>query len=226
MRQIAILGIGVLGYNIAHHVAKRGVDVIAVDRDKRRVEMVKDFVLHAAVADITDEEALRKLGVDGVDLAVVSTGESIEASILAAALCKKMGVREVWGRAISELQSQVLDLLGVHHIINLEEEMGRQVALSIATPKVERFIEITPNINLVEIEPSDRFSGRSLIEADLRNRYEMNVIAIKRFVTAEDGTEKEVVRELPRASDIIHKGDILTVIGTTEGIEKFRRENV
>jgi trk system potassium uptake protein TrkA len=225
MRQIAVLGIGVLGYNIAYHLTKEGVDVIAVDKDRHRIDRVKEFILNAAVADITDEEALRKLGVDKVDLAVVAMGDNIEASILATAIIKKFGVKEVWARAISETQEQVLELLGVDHVINLEEEMGRQLAYSIATPNVDRFVEITENIDLVEVEPSERFVGKSLIEADFRNRYDMNVIAIRRYTKDEEGNEKEVVKELPRASDIIQKGDVLIVIGTSQGIENFRDAN-
>lgn len=225
MRQIAILGIGVLGHNIAHELAKRGVDVIAVDKNKKSVDRVKDYVLNAAVADITDEDALRKLGVDKVDLAVVAIGDNVEASILCTAILKKFGIKEIWARAISDLQSQVLDLLGVTHVVNLEEEMGKQVAQSIVTSKVERFIEITEHINLVEIEPSARFVGKSLLEADFRNRYEMNVIAVKRTVRDEDGREKEIIKELPRASDVIQKGDVLVVIGTAKGIESFRKAN-
>lgn len=225
MRQIAILGIGVLGYNIAYHLTKEGVDVIAVDKDRHRIDRVKEFILNAAVADITDEEALRKLGVDKVDLAVVAMGDNIEASILATAIVKKFGVKEVWARAISETQEQVLELLGVDHVINLEEEMGRQLAFSIATPHVDRFVEITENIDLVEVEPSERFVGKSLIEADFRNRYDMNVIAIRRYTEDEEGNEKEVVKELPRASDVIQKGDVLIVIGTSQGIENFREAN-
>jgi trk system potassium uptake protein TrkA len=225
MRQIAVLGIGVLGYNIAYHLTKEGVDVIAVDKDRHRIDRVKEFILNAAVADITDEEALRKLGVDKVDLAVVAMGDNIEASILATAIIKKFGVKEVWARAISETQEQVLELLGVDHVINLEEEMGRQLAYSIATPNVDRFVEITENIDLVEVEPSERFVGKSLIEADFRNRYDMNVIAIRRYTKDEEGNEKEVVKELPRASDIIQKGDVLIVIGTSQGIENFREAN-
>jgi trk system potassium uptake protein TrkA len=225
MRQIAVLGIGVLGYNIAYHLTKEGVDVIAVDKDRHRIDRVKEFILNAAVADITDEEALRKLGVDKVDLAVVAMGDNIEASILATAIVKKFGVKEVWARAISETQEQVLEILGVDHVINLEEEMGRQLAYSIATPNVDRFVEITENIDLVEVEPSERFVGKSLIEADFRNRYDMNVIAIRRYTKDEEGNEKEVVKELPRASDIIQKGDVLIVIGTSQGIENFRDAN-
>jgi trk system potassium uptake protein TrkA len=225
MRQIAVLGIGVLGYNIAYHLTKEGVDVIAVDKDRHRIDRVKEFILNAAVADITDEEALRKLGVDKVDLAVVAMGDNIEASILATAIIKKFGVKEVWARAISETQEQVLEILGVDHVINLEEEMGRQLAYSIATPNVDRFVEITENIDLVEVEPSERFVGKSLIEADFRNRYDMNVIAIRRYTKDEEGNEKEVVKELPRASDIIQKGDVLIVIGTSQGIENFRDAN-
>lgn len=225
MRQIAVLGIGVLGYNIAYHLTKEDVDVIAVDKDRNRIDRVKEFVLNAAVADITDEDALRKLGVDKVNLAVVAMGDNIEASILATAIVKKFGIKEVWARAISETQEQVLEILGVDHVINLEEEMGRQLAYSIATPNVDRFVEITENIDLVEVEPSERFVGKSLIEADFRNRYDMNVIAIRRYTKDEEGNEKEVVKELPRASDIIQKGDVLIVIGTSQGIENFRDAN-
>jgi trk system potassium uptake protein TrkA len=103
--------------------------------------------------------------------------------------------------------------------------MGRQLAYSIATPNVDRFVEITENIDLVEVEPSERFVGKSLIEADFRNRYDMNVIAIRRYTKDEEGNEKEVVKELPRASDIIQKGDVLIVIGTSQGIENFRDAN-
>lgn len=227
MRQIAILGIGVLGYNLAKNLSKQeDIDVIAIDKNPERVDLVSDFVLNAAAADITDEDALRKLGVDQVDLAVVSIGDSIEASILCTAILKKFDIPEIWARAINETQSQVLRLLDITHVINLEEEMGNQVANSIATPNVERFVEITDNLVLADVEPSERYIGETLLEADIRDKYEMNVVAIRR--TKEDpetGEEVVVTKEFPRGSETLLKNDVMIVISTREGLERFRKDN-
>ena len=112
MRQIAILGIGVLGYNIAYYLMKQGVDVIAVDKDRRRIDRVKEFVLNAAVADITDADALRRLGVDKVDLAVVAIGDNVEASILATAIDYPMSNIAIDDRLYGAEPKDVLSIIG------------------------------------------------------------------------------------------------------------------
>ena len=125
MRNIAIIGLGSFGSSVARELTEKGVQVLAIDRNPELVESIKDSVSHAAALDATDENALRAVDIENMDVAVVCIGEDVEANLLTTILLKKMGIQHIWTRALSLLQQEILRVLEVERIINLEEDMGR-----------------------------------------------------------------------------------------------------
>ncbi len=227
MRQIAVIGLGRFGSTIAHTLSDKGVEVIAIDVDKEKVEDIKDYVSVAVSIDSTDEKALKAIGVDNVDAAIVCIGDNVEANLLTTSVLKKMGVRNIFARAMDNLQAQILKYMEVNRIINLEEEMGVMVANSMLTSHIEKHIPLASGHSLAEIKVPEKFIGKSIKELQLRNRYHINIIAIKKKVPeiTESGERayREIINDMPKADDILEDSDVLIVVGTDESIKNFSR---
>ncbi len=227
MRQIAVIGLGRFGSTIAHTLSDKGVEVIAIDVDKEKVEDIKDYVSVAVSIDSTDEKALKAIGVDNVDAAIVCIGDNVEANLLTTSVLKKMGVRNIFARAMDNLQAQILKYMEVDRIINLEEEMGVMVANSMLTSHIEKHIPLASGHSLAEIKVPEKFIGKSIKELQLRNKYHINIIAIKKKMPeiTESGERayREVINDMPKADDILEDSDVLIVVGTDESIKNFSR---
>ncbi len=227
MRQIAVIGLGRFGATIARTLSDRGVEVIAIDLDKEKIEDIKDYVAVAVGVDSTDEKALKALSIDNVDAAIVCIGDNIEANLLTISVLKKLGVKNILARAMDSLQAQILKYMEVDRIINLEEEMGVMVANSMVTSHIEKHIPLASGHSLAEVKIPSQFVGKTLKELQLRNRFHINIIAIKKKVPeiTESGerTYKEVINDMPRADDVLEEGDILIVVGTDESIKNFSK---
>jgi trk system potassium uptake protein TrkA len=116
-RQFAVIGLGRFGYHIAKTLADMGAEVAAIDKDKDKVDQVSDFVTLAYQLDATDEKALRAVGLQNVDVGIVSIGEDIEASILVVMTLKEMGVKEIVAKGLTDIHGRILKHLGVHKVV-------------------------------------------------------------------------------------------------------------
>ncbi|MBC7189905.1 TrkA family potassium uptake protein [Candidatus Aerophobetes bacterium] len=225
MRKFAVIGLGRFGATVAEALARRGAEVIAIDKDPNLVEKFKEIVTLAVTLDSTDEEALRSQGVDKVDVAIVSIGE-FEPSILTTALLKKMGVPKVITRAshtISDIQEKILNLVGADRIILPEVEMGKKLAQSLIVSNILDYFPITEKYSAAEIRAPSKLWGKKIGDLKIRQKYRVNILEIK-TMSPEHPEKVEKINYLPQATDVIKKGDILLVIGEEEDIEKFSRE--
>jgi len=218
-KQCAVIGLGGFGTEVARILSKNRVDVIAIDRNEARVKEVSEFVTMALQLDAIDEKALREAGVQNVDIAVVSIGENIEASILAVMTLKEIGIKNIVAKAVSELHGRILSQLGVKRVVHPERDMAQKVAYSLVRADVLELIELSPDYSIVEFEAPDFLQNRSIEELNLRIMHGITVIAIK----GQEGEEpaKEHWNINPHPSDVISKGDILVVLGANKDIEKF-----
>lgn len=225
MRTIAVIGLGGFGSSVALELAAKGVEVLAIDRDVAPVEAVKDSVTHAATLSSTDEDALRAVGIQNVDVAVVCIGEDIEANLLTTILLKKMGVHRIWTRALSPLQQEMLKMLEVDNIINLEKEMGGIVASSLASSNITRHIPLAKGHSIVEVQVPTEFVGKTLRQLDPRNKFNINIVAIIKSVPGitEQGerTFEESIEDVPKPDDMLEETDRLLVVGSDKNVEKF-----
>ena len=130
MKNIAVVGLGQFGSQVAITLTQKGFSVVAIDESEEAVTEIKDLVANAAILDSTDEKAMRAVNVDGVDGAVVAIGSNVQSSLLATALLQRLGIEQIYVRAISPLQEGILRSMGITQIINIEEEMGKQLSVT------------------------------------------------------------------------------------------------
>jgi trk system potassium uptake protein TrkA len=223
--QYVVIGLGTFGSKIIHTLTEHGADVIAIDRDKEKVETVKDAVAIAMSLDSTDENAMNAAQIDNVDAAVVALGEAQEEAILTTVILKKMGIHPIVARASNALYAHVLKRVGADQVIIIEEQAGEDIAKRLLAPEIHEKVVLTTGHSLAEIEAKKGFVGKTLKELDIRKKYGVNVIAIQKKVTRIDEDGKVVqsveMNDLPGPDDRIEEGDILVVVGSDSDIEKL-----
>ena len=223
MPRVAVFGLGQFGASLAEALTTKGVEVIAFDIKPELVEDIKDRVSVAVVLDSMDERALRAVGVEQIREAVVTMGTSIEANILTSALLKKLGVPRVISRANSPLQESILRAIGVDKIINVERAMGETVAASLAVGDVHRFFTLATGHSLVEVDVPKALRGKTIEEARLRQRHNINIVAIKKKIPDVDERGRRVFREeislVPKPEDPLEEGDVLILAGEDDDIQ-------
>ncbi len=211
-KTFGVIGLGTFGYHVARTLTQGGAEVIACDVDEEKVREVSEYVSLAYVLDATDAKALKESGIANVDTAVVSIGNNIEASILIVVQLKELGVKEVVARAVNPLHGKVLEKLGVDRVVYPEKEMAIKVAHSLLVDEFIEEIPIGEKHSLFEIKAFDFMLGKTLRELDIRRRFGVSVLAIKRG-------ENLIIN--PMGDEKILPGDILVVLGTTEQLSSM-----
>ena len=150
-RQFAVIGLGRFGAAMATTLAELGQDVIGVDGDAERVRQLADTITQAVELDATDDRALRSVGVQDVDVAVVSIGENIESSLLVVMQLRELGVKSIVAKAVTPLHGRILEKLGVSRVIFPEREMAIRVAHGLVMPNVIDYIELSSDFSIVEL---------------------------------------------------------------------------
>lgn len=218
-KQFAVIGLGRFGSEVARTLSKSKFDVIAVDRDENSVREIADLVTLAIQMDATDIKALREAGVQNVDVAIVSIGDNIEASILVVMALKDLGIKDIVAKAMSGLHGRILAQLGVKRVVHPERDMAQKVAYSLVKADVFELIELSPEYSIAEFPAPQFVHDKSILDARLRVQYGLTIIAIKKHEPAQ--LDKEVWNINPYPSDVIKKGDTLVVLGSNKDIEKF-----
>lgn len=221
----AVFGLGAFGHELCRVLAEKGGKVIAFDNRPEPVERIKDSVSQVLVLDSTDEDALRGAPLENVDIAIVAIGDDVEASILTTALLKSIGIPYIIARAVTEIHMRVLRQIGANEVINLEIEEGQRVASRLLTTEVLETIPVTEDYSIVELYVPETMVGKSLERLNLRQEYNVNVIAIERFKTSVDEEGNPVKEErviLPTKDDVLLTDDILIVVGRNTDIDGFK----
>jgi len=211
-KQFAIIGLGRFGTSVASTLFKAGYEVLAIDADAEKVQKFSDEVTHVVQADTTDETSIKALGIRNFDTVVVAIGEDIQANVLTTLLLKEIGVKYIVAKARNSLHGKMLEKVGADKVIYPERDMGARVAHNLVSTNVLDYIELSPNLSLVEVAAPRSLQGRSLAEANLRALYGVNVVAMKR------GSQIIVP---PQPGEIISEHDILIVVGGNAGIQKL-----
>ncbi|AST58512.1 potassium transporter Trk [Thermoanaerobacterium thermosaccharolyticum] len=211
-KQFVVIGLGRFGSSVAKTLYTLGCDVLAIDSSEELVQNISDSVTRAVQADATDEKVLRSLGVRNFDVAIIGTGTDIQTSLLVTLMVKELGVKTVVAKAQNELHAKVLLKIGADRVIFPEKEAGVKLAYSLISSNILDFIELSPEYNIVEIIAIRDWIGKSLNELKLRQRFGLNIIAIKR---------ENNIKITPSADDIIMEGDNLVVIASTDDINKL-----
>ena len=225
MKSIAVIGLGQFGSQVAITLSQKGFDVIAIDNEEEVVSEYKDLISSVVILDSTDEKAMRGANVDNIDIAVVAIGSNVQASLLTVAMLQRLGIEDIYVRAIDPLQEGILRSMGIQHIVNIEEEMGKQLSSSLASGKIGRYIQISDRHSLIEVKVPKQFVSGTLKALDFRSRFQINIIGIKKQVpqVEDDGEVRFVVQmtDVPDPMEPLGSDDILVVLGTDEHIQKF-----
>jgi len=215
MKQVCGIGLGQFGMRLARELASHGCEVLAIDRNEQLVSTVRDDVHHAVIADVRRYDALAEVISKEIDEVVVTTGESLETSILCTLHLKNLGVKLIRAKASNDDHAAILRSLGVKHIISPEGEMATRMAQRIMHPDLLDYLPLSQDYHVVEVEAPEHFVGKSLAELHLRRKYDVLAIALK-------GPEPNQIHFLPAAETVIRKGNTMVVIGKNENIEKLQ----
>lgn len=214
MKSFVVIGCGRFGQSVAKTLYKLGNEVLVIDKSAENVHDISDEVTHSVQADVMDEGVLKELGLSNFDVAVISIGSNLEASIFATLIAKEIGIKKVVAKAQSELHGKLLSKIGADKVVFPERDMGIRVAHNLVSVNILDFIELSPDYGILEITALDEWENKSLSQLRLSTKYGLNVMVIKKG-------EKVIVP--PDASDIIEKNDILVVIGNTKDINKVEK---
>ncbi|MDD9859357.1 MAG: TrkA family potassium uptake protein [Nitrospira sp.] len=223
-RLFAVIGLGRFGYSVAECLVQKGCEVLAIDREEPKIQAISDIATYAIQCDVTDERTLKSVSTQNVDVAVVSIGENIEASILIVQTLTEMGVPAIIAKAVTNIHGKILSNLGVTEVIYPERDAAVRLAHRLASPKVLEYLELAPGYSIEEVVVPDRFSGMSLDETRIREQHNLNVIAIKKQVNRmiKGNLKKEDAFNFnPSSHDRIEKGDVLVMIGKERDLDRF-----
>lgn len=215
-KNVIVLGLGRFGYSVATKLFEKGVYVTAVDSNYKKVEKISNFVSSAAQGDITEEVAMKSLGINNYDVAIIATGTDIEASIEATLICKDSGVDKVIAKATSQSHARILKKIGADQIVYPELDTGERLARSLAGSNLLELVQFSNDFSLIEIKAHEDWIGKSLIELDFRNTYKMNVVGFER-----DG---QMLMDIDPSTDI-RKGDVLVLIGDNENAKAIEENS-
>ena len=208
---VVVLGLGRVGRAVAEELMASGTEVLGIDVDESLVQEMSTRLTHCVRADSTSEDALEQLGVKDFDRAVVAIGTNIEASLLTASLLRKMGVRNIWAKAISEAHGRILEQLHIGHVVYPEHDMGRRVA-HLVRGRMLDFIEFEPDYAMVKTEPPGFLLGVPLSGSGVRRQHGITVVGVKKPGGAFGHATGETVLE---------PGDMIIVSGEPAKVERF-----
>jgi trk system potassium uptake protein TrkA len=226
MRRFAVIGLGRFGQKLAVALSMSGAEVIAIDRHREAVDLIRDQVSHAVRLDSTDAEALKAQGVDDVDVAIIGMGqESFEAAILTVVNLLQMGVKQVYARADSLIAGEVFSKVGAVDVIYPEIETAQRWAYKLIAPQIGEKIDFAPGYSLARIEAPLSFDGKTVMDLQLRQKYNINLVLIKRSddVKAKK-KEKGPIITVPLPGTVVNKGDILMVAGSDADLARLPQE--
>jgi len=215
MKQFAVIGLGRFGTSVAMTLSKMGFDVLAVDSNEERVNNIMEHVTHAVQVDAMDEQALKALGIRNFDVVIVAIGQDIQSNILATVILKEMGVRKVVAKAITGLHGKVLERIGADKVVFPERDMGVRVAHALVSKNIMDQINISPDYSIIELMAPRIFTGKTLEVSNVRSKYGVTVLAIRRG--------NEVIIS-PGAGQVVEEGDVLVVVGRDDRIRNLEDE--
>jgi len=210
---VVVIGLGRFGSALALELMESGTEVLGIDGDEEIVQAHNRLLTHVVRADSTKEETLRQLSVPEFSSVVVAIGGDIQANILTASLLIKLGIPNIWAKAVSEPHGEILRQLGVKHVIYPEKDMGRRVA-HLVRGVMQDYIDIGENFALVKTAPPREILDKPLSLTKVRTVHGVTVTAFHRAGQGWSYATMETV---------ILEGDIILVAGQTERVESFSR---
>lgn len=217
MKRIGIIGAGRFGMSLAESLSNAGAEVILIDRNRPAMQQANEFAT-ALQGDATLPRVLEEAGFGECDVVVVAIGSNMEASMMATANCKELGVPNVVAKATSELHGKILRRIGADSVVYPDRDSAHRLARAIANHDVVDFLEVSEGYSIAEIDVPDGVRGKTLAEADLRRRTGVTVLCVRR-AAADPQKPRTVV--FPQANDVIEPTDRLIVFGETKKLDEL-----
>ena len=227
MKRIAVVGLGQFGYQLSIGLTQKGFEVVAIDEKEELVEEIKDLISQSILLDSTDEKAMRSINIDYVDTAIVAIGANVQSSLLTTALLQRMDIQDIYVRGISLLQESILKSMGIKNIISIEKEMGIQVANTLSSQGVGRYVAISDRHSVMEVHVPSFMVNKTLKALNLRSQYRIMVVGIKsRVAHVNDNGEIMYdiqMSDLPDQNYPLGHDDLLIIAGADDYLKKFIR---
>ncbi|MFC4353680.1 potassium channel family protein [Chryseomicrobium palamuruense] len=214
-QEFVVIGLGRFGGSIVKELIEQGADVMAIDIESERVDEFAPIATQAVVADTTDEAVLKSLGIRNFDHVIVAIGDNIQSSILTTLMLKELGVKRITVKAQNDYHEKVLSKIGADNVVHPERDMGIRIANNILSNNVLDYLEISDEHSIMELIVNSKLAGNSLIDLDIRAKYGINIVAIKRG--------KSIIVS-PQADEKLQLNDIMIIIGADVDINRFEKK--
>lgn len=229
MKRFAVIGLGRFGKKLAIALAMSGAEVLAIDRNREEIELIRDQVSHAVRLDSTDEEAMKAQGIDKVDVAIVGigqgTGRGFESAILTVVNLRQMGVTQIYARAEDLIAGEVFSKVGATEVIYPEIESAQRWAYKLIAPQIGEKIDFAPGYSLARVKAPPSFDGKTVMDLQLRQKYNVNLVAIKRDEQRKEKKNgKGGIINVPMPNTVIYQDDILMIAGSDADLAKLPQE--
>ena len=229
MKRFAVIGLGRFGKKLAIALAMSGAEVVAIDKNREEIELIRDQVSHAVRLDSTDEEALKAQGIDKIDVVIVGigqgTGQGFESAVLTVVNLKQMGVKQVYARAEDLIAGEVFSKIGATEVIYPEIESAQRWAYKLIAPQIGEKIDFAPGYSLARVKAPASFDGRTVMDLELRQKYNVNLVAIKRNEQGwAEKSEEDSIINVPMPNTVIYQDDILMIAGSDADLAKLPQE--
>jgi trk system potassium uptake protein len=217
MKQYAIIGLSRFGQRILDELSEVDCEILIMDKDPEIIENMKDKATNSFIANVINEDTINKLIPANIDAAIIDLGERLEASVLVTNYLKKMGVQEIIVKAETDEHAEILKIVGATQIVFPNREAAKRIVPGLVSSMLFNYLPISNGLVIAEVKVPEKYAGMSLIEADLRRRYGLNVIAIR---------EQESDYRFFDPEHKLSKNDVFLVAGSEEIIASFSGKNV
>ena len=208
-KQYIVIGCGRFGSSVAKKMCQLGNEVMVIDKDEDSIENIAEQVTHTAIVDVTEERDLKSIGLGNFDVVIVAISSDIRASIMATIMAKEMGVPKIVCKAKDELQAKVLYKIGADKVVFPERDMGIRLAYNLASENILDQINLDPEYSIMEIVTPTNWVGKTIIELNLRAKYDITVLAVK---------TTSGLKVMPSPNYKMQEKNILISIGNTDKI--------
>lgn len=214
MKTFVVIGLGRFGTAVATELCELGHEVLAIDGVEEHVQQVAERVTHAVTGDARDPAVLRALGVRNYDCAIVAVGDDVGNSALITLNLKELGVKKVICKAQSHVHRKVLEKIGADRVVFPEHEMGVKLAQGLSSSNVLNFIELSDDFGIVELEAPKSWQGHSIKELDVRAKYHVNIIAVRKGAQGN-------LDVAPGGDYVLEARDVVVTLGRNDDINRL-----
>ena len=212
MKSILVIGMGRFGLQFAQRMQELGNDVMVVDKDAELIDEIAYEFTDAHIADCTIESVLTSLGINNFDVCFVTIGEDFQASLEITSMLKEHGAAHVVSKARTARQAILLYKIGADEVVYPEREIADKLAVRYNADNIFDYIQLTSDYSIFEIPCCDKWINKSVSEVDVRNKYSVNIIAVKR---------DNALQVTPGADYVFKDADHLVVIGKASDVFKL-----